>query len=60
MSLVLDESMSVQKVYAMKSYNTYHNYINILTSKTQCQVKVWLCLYINVVTCHFIIKGSEK
>ena len=24
-------------------------YINILTSKTQCQVKVWLCLYKNVV-----------
>ena len=30
--------------------------------KTQCQIKVWLCLYKNVVlvSCHFIITGSVK
>ena len=42
------------------SWNAYHNHINILTSKTQCQIKVCLCSYKNVVPVTIIIKGSEK
>ena len=62
MCTCLDECLCKQYMHLChKLHIIIHKkiYINILTSKTQCQVKVWLCLYKNAVPVTVSLQATD-